>query len=274
MTRAGWRQHSKKSKFRIRLRTLLKLIAKTVLLACVVGCSLATLATDLAILRNGFEIRHEQHEIIGEATRLYLNADRSGGYVDIPTAEIVRYERDESIRQNGTVPSKSVTNPLQKDADVYVAVDDASKSHAIDPDLIASVIRAESSFNQHAVSPKGARGLMQLMPETASKLRVPDSFDAHANVDGGTRYLRELLLRYDDDLVKALAAYNAGPKRVDQYRGVPPYRETRQYVAKIIKDFNRKKLAQRQRPSRQSRKVASADMKDGQATDVSSVAGR
>jgi soluble lytic murein transglycosylase-like protein len=85
---------------------------------------------------------------------------------------------------------------------------------------------------------------MQLMPDTASKLGVPNAFDPGANVDGGTRYLRELLERYNFDLIKALAAYNAGPHRVEQYKGVPPYRETRHYVASIVKDFNRKKLAQ------------------------------
>jgi soluble lytic murein transglycosylase-like protein len=86
---------------------------------------------------------------------------------------------------------------------------------------------------------------MQLMPQTASKLGVANAYDPAANVDGGTQYLRELLLRYNGDMVKALAAYNAGPHRVEQYHGVPPYRETRSYVARIVKDFNQKKLAAR-----------------------------
>lgn len=116
--------------------------------------------------------------------------------------------------------------------------------HGVDADLVEAVIRAESAFNPRAVSNKGAQGLMQLMPQTASKLGVPNAFDPQANVDGGTRYLRELLEKYNFDLIKALAAYNAGPQRVDQYHGVPPYRETRHYVASIVRDFNRKKLAQ------------------------------
>ena len=123
-------------------------------------------------------------------------------------------------------------------------VNGASQRHQIDPDFINSVIRAESGFNNRAVSKKGAQGLMQLMPETASQLGVANSFDPNANVEGGTKYLRELLEKYDYDVPKALAAYNAGSRRVDQYHGVPPYFETQTYVAKIIRDFNRKKLAQ------------------------------
>ena len=87
------------------------------------------------------------------------------------------------------------------------------------------------------VSPKGAQGLMQLMPGTASQLGVPNAFDPQANVEGGTKYLRELLERYNFDLVKALAAYNAGPQRVEQFGGVPPYYETRAYVARIVQGF-------------------------------------
>jgi len=122
-------------------------------------------------------------------------------------------------------------------------VNAASGTYRLDPDLVNSVIRAESGFNVHAVSPKGAQGLMQLMPKTASDLGVQNAFDPQANVEGGTRYLRELLERYDFDLVKALAAYNAGPQRVEQYGGVPPYYETKVYVARIVRDFNKKKLA-------------------------------
>ena len=123
-------------------------------------------------------------------------------------------------------------------------VNSASGRYRLDPDLVNSVIKAESGFNVRAVSPKGAQGLMQLMPGTASQLGVPNAFDPQANVEGGTKYLRELLERYNFDLVKALAAYNAGPQRVEQFGGVPPYYETRLYVARIVKDFNKKKAAE------------------------------
>ena len=207
--------------------------------------------SELAILHNGFSIRHEKSEIVGTVTRLYLGADRTG-YVDIPTAEIERFEKDLAppikVPVNVAVPEQ----PQSLDE----VINSIGDRHHIDPDLINSVIHAESGFKPRAVSPKGAQGLMQLMPKTASKLGVANALDPKANVEGGTRYLRELLERYNFDLVKALAAYNAGPHRVEQYRGVPPYYETRAYVANIIRDFNRKKRAE-QKTSAASSKAGS-----------------
>lgn len=119
-----------------------------------------------------------------------------------------------------------------------------------------SLIRAESGFNARAVSPKGAQGLMQLMPQTATRLGVKDPMDPASNVEGGTRYLRELLELFNNDVIKALAAYNAGPERVAQYRGVPPYQETLTYVTRIVSDFNRKKmLARTQQASMKQRQA-------------------
>ena len=102
-------------------------------------------------------------------------------------------------------------------------VNSASAAYHLDPDLVNSVIHAESGFNARAVSPKGARGLMQLMPATASQLGVNDAFDPQTNVEGGSRYLRELLERYNFDLVKALAAYNAGPSASSNIRECRPF---------------------------------------------------
>lgn len=208
-------------------------------------------AADSAILRNGFSIRHERRQIIGTITRLFMDGDNSS-FVDIPTAEIDHFESlpDEPApiaqllkndrTQVNLQPSKA---NLQQPLDLNEVVKAASGTYNLDPDLVNSVIRAESGFNVRAVSPKGAQGLMQLMPKTASELGVQNAFDPQANVEGGTRYLRELLERYDFDLIKALAAYNAGPQRVEQYGGVPPYYETKAYVARIVRDFNKKKLA-------------------------------
>jgi soluble lytic murein transglycosylase-like protein len=120
----------------------------------------------------------------------------------------------------------------------------AAWRHQIDPDFVASVVKAESGFNPTALSSKGAQGLMQLMPRTAASLGVENPFDPAANVEGGTKYLRQLLDHYAGDAVKALAAYNAGPQQVEHFGGIPPYRETRAYVARVINDYNFKKLEQ------------------------------
>ena len=221
-------------------------------------------AAELAILRNGFTIRHDHRLMMGTTTRLYLAADDSN-FTDVPTEEITGYEKDLSLpvpvpaNSHASNPAASVSaksefakSGLAKSGSaksgpappLNEVVNVASAAYHLDPDLVNSVIHAESGFNAHAVSPKGARGLMQLMPGTASQLGVNDSFDPQANVTGGSRYLRELLERYDFDLVKALVAYNAGPERVEQYRGVPPFRETRAYVARIVHEYNTKKTAQ------------------------------
>jgi hypothetical protein len=216
---------------------------------CVVATALLArpaTAAELAILRNGFSIRHEHRLVMGTTTRLYLGADDSS-FTDIPTEEITGYEKDLSLPATVDIAANAASaNPSSKtDArPLTEVVASASAAYHLDPDLVNSVIHAESGFNKRAVSPKGARGLMQLMPSTASALGVNDAFDPQSNVTGGSHYLRELLERYNFDLVKALAAYNAGPGRVEQYQGVPPFRETRVYVAKIVHEYNSKKIAQ------------------------------
>jgi len=216
------------------------------LLAAALPCS----AADAAVLRNGFSIRHERRQVIGTITRLYVSGDNSS-FVDVPTEEIDHFEAvpAEAVSREGKndpgsqLHLQSSSQNVQPSADLNEVVRAASGTYHLDPDLVNSVIRAESGFNVRAVSPKGAQGLMQLMPQTASQLGVQNAFDPQSNVEGGTRYLRELLERYDFDLIKALAAYNAGPQRVEQYGGVPPYYETKAYVARIVRDFNKKKLA-------------------------------
>lgn len=225
------------------------------LVVALLAMVLPALAADVAVLQNGFTIRHERREVLGAITRLYTTP-AGNSYVDIPTAQIDHFEKD--LTPPPPVPAAAPGTPAPAPAPRSLSdvVNSASDAHNIDPDLINSVIHAESGFNPRAVSPKGARGLMQLMPKTASDLGVKNSFDPNANVDGGTRYLQELLQRYNYDMVKALAAYNAGPQRVDQYHGVPPYYETRAYVAKIVRDFNKKKLAERKAAAKTSQKKA------------------
>jgi soluble lytic murein transglycosylase-like protein len=206
----------------------------------------------VATLRNGFSISFDHRRIIQDTSRLYLAAGEDN-YVDLPTDEIVSLSQEQL---HSPAPAAPGARPVPE---IRSAVAAASDKHLLDADLIDSVIRAESGFNTRAVSPKGARGLMQLMPDTAAKLGVQDSFDPRSNVEGGTRYLRELLRLYNNDLAKALAAYNAGPQRVEQYHGVPPYRETRAYVSNIIRDYNRKKLAARKAQPQKKKVPAKGD---------------
>lgn len=222
---------------------------------------LSASAADLAILKNGSQIPFLRKEVSGSITRLYI----PGGHLDIPSNEISSYDKDDSlltdvppepqpvpaaqpISASVTVPASPSAVPARSvkanRADIDAMVKEIAAKYQLDPDFVASVIKAESNFNPHAVSRKGARGLMQLMPQTASQLGVKDSFDPKANVEAGTAHLNALLQQYHDDPVKALAAYNAGAHRVQQYHGVPPYRETRAYVAAIVRDFNAKKRAE------------------------------
>jgi len=113
----------------------------------------------------------------------------------------------------------------------------ASEKYKIDPALVKAVIKAESNFNHRAVSPKGARGLMQLMPSTAYALQVPDSFQPESNVEGGVKYLSYLMELFRNDLSLALAAYNAGENAVIRHRGIPPYRETQEYVQRVLSHY-------------------------------------
>jgi hypothetical protein len=249
------------------MRSLISFRRRVGVLAILTIVALPCFASEVAVLRNGFSIRHERREIVGDVTRLYVSADGSS-FVDVPTAEIEHFEAAPELPasaaarpasgarlpasgpQSNLPPSPfartSRTTPVPVAINLDEVVNSASGRYRLDPDLVNSVIKAESGFHVRAVSPKGAQGLMQLMPGTASALGVPNAFDPQANVEGGTKYLRELLERYNFDLVKALAAYNAGPLRVEQYKGVPPYYETRAYVARIVRDFNKKKTAQEQ----------------------------
>src|ERR1700722_10081828 len=211
------------------------------LAAVVAMAALPCRAADTAVLRNGFSIRYERRQVMGLMTRLFVDGNNSS-FVDIPTMEIDHFEAAPAEPVSNAEPAPP-PKPNDQPIDLNEVVRTASGTYQLDPDLVNSVIRAESGFNARAVSPKGTQGLMQLMPQTASQLRVRNSFDPRSNVEGGTRYLRDLLERYNFDLIKALAAYNAGPQRVEQYGGVPPYYETKAYVARIVRDFNRKKLA-------------------------------
>lgn len=134
------------------------------------------------------------------------------------------------------------TPTYSKSASQYIrdydgAITRASEKFRVEPSLIKAVIRAESGFDQKAVSVKGAQGLMQLMPDTAQEMEVANPFDPEENIHGGTRYLSLMLERFKDNLHLALAAYNAGPERVEEYQGIPPFQETRSFVERVLKFY-------------------------------------
>ncbi len=116
-------------------------------------------------------------------------------------------------------------------------ITEAAKHHGLLFSLIKSVIKVESSFNPTAISKKGAKGLMQIMPQNFRSLTITDPFDPYQNIMGGSLYLKRMLMRYNGQLTWALAAYNAGPEAVDRYRGIPPYKETQEYVRRVLRNL-------------------------------------
>ena len=265
---AGCRRYSRTTMDGTILR-LARMLAALLCAAAVLSLVVPASATDIAVLRNGFTIRHDHRIVMGEKTRLFTSSDDSS-FTDVATAEITSIEKDLTPPPTpapsavpasfpATAPAR-VSTSAPPVADLNQVVNSASAAYHLDPDLVNSVIHAESGFNARAISPKGAQGLMQLMPSTANSLGVNNAFNPQQNVGGGSRYLRELLERYNFDLVKALAAYNAGPERVDQYHGVPPFRETRAYVARIIKEYNRK-IAEQEKAEALAKKKAAQQAK-------------
>ena len=208
-------------------------------------------AAEHVILRNGFELNCVRRETVGDKVRLYLSEDRAtpvssgkaANYIEVSTNKILEID---SIPDPSPVPaaespaiSETVSAPTQ--SEIHEMLAHSGAAHHIDTDLLASVIKAESGGHIRAVSRTGAQGLMQLMPGTATDMGVQDAFRPEQNIAGGTAYLDELLTRYRDNIALALAAYNAGPAAVDRFHGVPPYRETQEYVARVIREFNRRK---------------------------------
>ncbi len=153
----------------------------------------------------------------------FTDSPEDARYEWVPTRPADFVDRQQ-VRHGTKVPAEDSYDPL---------ILRSARNHRVEPALVKAVIAAESNFEPRAVSRVGAQGLMQLMPATARKLGVRDPFHPGENVDGGTRYLRDMLDRYGD-LKRALAAYNAGPKAVDRYRGVPPYPETLDYVSRVL----------------------------------------
>jgi soluble lytic murein transglycosylase-like protein len=207
-------------------------------------------AAERVTLKDGFEIDCVHRVVDGDRMKLYFSwsAEREdGNYTEIAADRVVKVETipDAPVAKApvgvlaSAVQAAEALNPTV--AELHEMLAKAGAAHHVDEDLLASLVKAESGGRVKAVSRTGARGLMQLMPGTANEMGVSDAFVASENVEGGTKYLDALLTRYHDNIALAVAAYNAGPGAVDRYHGVPPFRETRAYVSRVIREFNRRK---------------------------------
>ena len=219
----------------------------TRILAMAVMLALAATAAnaEIALLTNGRTLKVAAYEVTADVARLTLAA---GGHVEIPMERIERIIDDEVV----PVPPPSASLPERKwrfaeDSEPLFAsrydaiIIEASRKFDVDAALVSAVIKAESDYNPRIVSRKGAQGLMQLMPATARRFGVTDAFDPKANVHAGARYLRWLLDRFDGNAELALAGYNAGEGNVAKYDGVPPFRETVEYIRRIARYFERER---------------------------------
>jgi soluble lytic murein transglycosylase-like protein len=196
----------------------------------------AASAGEYALLANGARMHVDRHEIDGVNVRLY----NSTGYIEMPASMVSGFEVEEAAPQAESgpppVPPAAETPAPAAAVTPFGLADAAADKYGLPRRLVRCVMAAESAFQIDTLSPKGAIGLMQLMPETAQLLGA-DPHDPAQNVDAGVRYLRDLLIKYDGVLQRALAAYNAGPAAVDKYHSVPPYRETIDYVNRIDRAF-------------------------------------
>ncbi|SRR5581483_5539110 len=197
---------------------------------CLLGLAAWTvpvIAGEYALLANGGRLAADRHEYLGSKVRLYSGT----GWSELEASQVKGFEEEK-----GGVPQAEPGPASKPPAGGELAIPDlvsaAAAKYGLPPGLLHSLIRAESGYRVGAVSPKGARGLMQLMPETARAFGI-DAADPQQNIDAGARYLWQLLWKYNGWLRPALAAYNAGPGAVDRYRGIPPYRETRAYVERV-----------------------------------------
>jgi soluble lytic murein transglycosylase-like protein len=189
------------------------------------GARAAPARAEIALLASGQTLKLDAHRSEGGLVVLVL---KGGGEVHLPPSAVQGFVPDEVFDEVASAPAGS---------DIVGLVEQAARRHGLDPALVLAVVSVESGFKPQAVSPKGAQGLMQLMPRTAASLGVEDALDPEQNVDAGVRHLESLVRLYGGDLTRALAAYNAGQGAVARHGGVPPYRETRTYVRKVLERY-------------------------------------
>lgn len=199
--------------------------------------AMPALAGEYAVLSSGFRIHADRHECVADVVRLFTR----DGVTELPASAVTGFEQEEYVAARPAEPVTSAaasTAAPAAPADTKSLIRDAAIRSGLPPKFVESVARVESALRPDVVSPKGAVGVMQLMPETALAMGA-EAHDPEQNIDAGARLLRELLIKYDGDVVKALAAYNAGPGAVARYQGMPPYRETQNYVDRVIREYQR-----------------------------------
>lgn len=206
------------------------LLPALVLLAQILFCAPA-LRAEYVVLRSGQRLKVTGYQLLGDRYRVQM----AGGSVEVAVEDVTAIEPEDTFTPLPAQPKLEVAAPFRE------FVEAAAARYKVDADLITSVIAVESNFDPKAVSRKNARGLMQLLPETAVQLGVQNVFDPRENIDAGTRYLRDLLQKYNNDLVLALAAYNAGPENVRVYGRVPPFAETISYVRRVKRSYEKGK---------------------------------
>jgi hypothetical protein len=210
-------------------------LTRAALVLLLAALAAPVLRAEYVVLRSGQRLHVTGYQLQGDKYHLQLG----GGFVDVPAADVVTIEPEDTFAPLPAAPPPAAgPQPFFRDL-----VEAAAKRYNMDADLITSVIAVESNFDPKAVSRKNARGLMQLLPETAAQLGVKNIDDPAENIDGGTRYLRDLLQKYNNDLALALAAYNAGPEKVQLYGRVPPYAETISYVRRVKRGYDKSKAA-------------------------------
>jgi len=216
----------------------------TALLCVCVVCVSTSARAETAFFDNGNSISVRSHRIEGDSVVLMLH---DGGEMVSSSSSIVRFGPDDPNDPKYVQPAAAeapapavmlASTPLSVSTSTYAPpyddlVDKFSTMYSVPSNLVHAVIQVESGYDERAVSRTGAKGLMQLMPETARRFNVSDPFDARQNIEGGVRYLRQLLDQFP--LKQAVAAYNAGENAVRRFRGIPPYAETRGYVARVLR---------------------------------------
>src|ERR1051326_710765 len=210
--------------------------------------ALSATAGEYAVLANGQRIHAESHQTDGSLVRLLTKT----GSIEFPATQVASFEQEEYVPPPPAPPAHPAAQPAPtaKALSAREIITRAAEKAGLPPEILHSVAKAESAYRTDAISPKGAIGLMQLMPQTAASLNA-NPYDPTQNAEAGAEYLAQLLEKYKNDqhqVSKAVAAYNAGPGAVDKYKGVPPYRETVNYVNRVINDYN-KRTAKKQSPT-------------------------